>query len=164
MMARRWSPLHQISVRSKLVTGFALALTITLGLGSFAIDRLNAVERAAADLRDGALRPTLALSRIDQPAESLRSAQELLVIAVAEERRTALLTELETQAREVQAAVGFYRLTVAPGEAQALAGKLGDDRAGSAGHQTGLFSGRMLKAMHQLRGALRAARRDGRRR
>jgi methyl-accepting chemotaxis protein len=136
------------------------------------VDRLNAVERAAAELRDGALQATVALSRIGQAAERLRSVQELLVTAAAEERRNALMADHETRARDVQTAIDLYRPTVTMGEEQGLADKLVATWAAYAklsgqlvamtgqvqpDIQTGLLNGRMLMAMNQFRDALRAA-------
>ncbi|HET7881374.1 MAG TPA: methyl-accepting chemotaxis protein [Acetobacteraceae bacterium] len=166
-----WRLFNRISVRAKFILGFSLAFTWILAFGGFAADRLAAVERAAAELRDGALRSTVALSQVGQAAERLRSTQQLLVIAVAEERRTALLAECEAQAKAMLAAFEQYRLTVA-GADQALADKLATgwtnytklsaQLAGMVGQvqpdiAAGLLNGRMLNAMNQFRDALRSA-------
>jgi methyl-accepting chemotaxis protein len=167
-----WRLLNRISIRTKFIAGFALAFVWTLGLGGFAVDRLNAVERAAAELRDGALQATVALSRIGQAAERLRSVQELLVTTVAEERRNTLMADHATRAKDVQAAIDLYLPTVTAGDEQGLAdklvatwaayGKLSGQLVAMTGQvqpdiQTGLLNGRMLQAMNQFRDALRAA-------
>ncbi len=166
-----WRLLNRISIRTKFIAGFALAFVWTLALGGFAVDRLNAVEHAAAELRDGALQATVALSRIGQAAERLRSVQELLSTAVAEERRTALIAEHATRAKDVQAAIDLYRPTVTGGEEPGLAdrlvaawtayAKLSGQLVAMTGQvqpdiQIGLLNGRMLQAMNQFRDALRA--------
>jgi methyl-accepting chemotaxis protein len=163
---------NRISIRSKFTVGFTLAFVWTLGLGGFAANRLNAVERAATELRDGALRATVALSRIGQAGERLRSVQQLLVTAVAEERRKALMADHEAQGRDVQAAIELYRPTVAAGDEQALAdkltatwaaySKLSSQLVAMTGQvqpdiQIGLLNGRMLQAMNQFRDALSTA-------
>src|SRR5271156_2995870 len=104
---RHW--LGRISIRHKFLVGFALIVIWTVGLGGFAVNRLGAVEQSAAELRDNALRSTVALSRIGQAAERLRSALLLLVTTEAEQRRNALTAELDVRGRQVQAAIDLYR-------------------------------------------------------
>ena len=162
----------RISIRRKFIAGFAAAFLWTLALGAFAIERLHAVEHAAAELRDNALQATVALSRISQDAERLRSVQQLLATTVAEERRTALLAEIAAQAKQAQAAIDLYQPTATAAADKPLADalvaawvaytKMSGQFVAMTGQvqpdiQTGLLNGRMLKAMDQFRDALRAA-------
>lgn len=167
-----WQRFNRISIRGRFIAGFALAFFWTLGLGGFAVNRLNAVEHAATELRDGALQATTALSRLGLAAEQLRSLQQLLVIAVAEERRKTLIANNEDQTRQVQAALDSYRQVVAGQSERTLADKLvaawsgylrlSEQLIAMTGQvqpdiQTSLLNGRMLQAMNQFRDALRAA-------
>jgi methyl-accepting chemotaxis protein len=167
-----WQLFDRISIRNKFIAGFALALAWTLGLGGFAVDRLGAVEHAAAELRDNALQSTVALSRISQAAERLRSVQQLLVIAVAEQRRNALMSQQDEQGKRVQEAIDLYLPTAHGTDEQHLAdavvstwaayGKLTVQLVAMTGQvqpdiQMSLLNGRMLQAMNQFRDALSAA-------
>jgi methyl-accepting chemotaxis protein len=163
--------LNRISIRNKFILGFSAAFVWTLLLGAFAVQRLDEVERAAAELRDNALQATVALSRVGQDAERLRSVQQLLADTTAEERRAALTAELAEQAKRAQASLALYRPTVTSVAEEQLADtlsntwsayiKMSDQFLAMTGQvqpdiQTGLLNGRMLKAMDQFRDALRA--------
>ena len=162
---------NRISIRTKFLLGFAGAFLWTLALGGFAVDRLNAVDRAAADVRDNVLQVTVALSRIGQDTERLRSVQQLLVIATAEERRKAVLADLEVQARQAQASVEHYGSMAKTADEKPLAdtlattwaayAKLSEQLVAMTGQvqpdiQTSLLNGRMLLTMNKFRDALRA--------
>ena len=162
---------NRVSIRTKFSLGFTAAFVWTLALGGFAVDRLNAVERAAADLRDNVLQVTVALSRIGQDLERLRSVQQLLVIATAEERRKAVLADLEVQARQAQASVEQYGSMPKTADEKPLAdtlaaswaayAKLSEQLVAMTGQvqpdiQTSLLNGRMLLTMNKFRDALRA--------
>ncbi len=164
--------LNRISIRSKFIAGFSAAFIWTLLLGGFAVQRLDAVERAAAELRDNALQATVALSRIGQDAERLRSVQQLLANTTAEERRNALLKGLGPLAKQAQDALDLYLPTATTDAGKPLADalaaawaayqKMSDQFVAMTGQvqpdiQTGLLNGRMLKAMDQFRDALSAA-------
>jgi methyl-accepting chemotaxis protein len=166
-----WHLFNRISVRNKFIAGFAMAFVWTLGLGGFAVERLDAVERAAADLRDNALQATVALARIGQAAERLRSTQQLLVTAVAEERRNTLLAEQEAQAQHVQDAIALYQPTIKGEQEQHLADafmaawanymKLTGQLVSMIGQvqpdiPVAFLNGRLLQAMSQFRAALGA--------
>jgi hypothetical protein len=164
--------LNRITIRSKFIAGFSAAFIWTLLLGGFAVQRLDAVERAAAELRDNALQATVALSRIGQDAERLRSVQQLLANTTAEERRNALLKGLGPLAKQAQDALDLYLPTATTDAGKPLADalaaawaayqKMSDQFVAMTGQvqpdiQTGLLNGRMLKAMDQFRDALGAA-------
>jgi len=163
---------NRISIRNKFIIGFLSAFIWIMLLGGFAVHRLNAVEHAAAELRDNALQATVALSRIGQDAERLRSKQQVLANATAAERRTALVQDLAAQAKQTQAIVdGYHPAGTSDGETQ-LAHRLdaawvayrdmSEQFAAMTGQvqpdiQAGLLNGRMLKAMEQFRDALSSA-------
>lgn len=162
----------RISVRRKFIAGFAGAFIWTLALGGFAVWRLDAMEQSEVELRDHALRATVALSRVSQDSERFRSVQQLLANASAEERRTALTAELATQAQQAEAAIDLYQATATAQGDKVLADaliagwaayiRLSDQFVAMTGQvqpdiQTGLLNGRMLKVMDQFRDALRAS-------
>jgi methyl-accepting chemotaxis protein len=164
--------LGRISVRRKFVLGFALALVWMVAFGMFAVSRLDAVERQAASLRDHTLPALVGLSRIGQAAEGLRSVQELLANATAEQRRTMLVDEHAKQTKTVQQAIARYlatvrgpdeqRLTEAMTASWAAYGKMSEQLVAMTGQvqpdiQAGLLNGRMLQAMNKFRAALAAA-------
>lgn len=164
--------LGRISIRRKFVLGFTLALLWMVAFGGFATSRLAAVEYQSATLRDHTLPSLVGLSGIGQAAERLRSVQELLVIAVAEQRRTALIAEHAAQVKRVRAAIAGYLPIVSGADEQRLAGvlsetwsayeKMSDRLVEMTGQvqpdiQTSLLNGRMLQAMNRFRDALAAA-------
>jgi methyl-accepting chemotaxis protein len=166
---RHW--LGRISIRHKFMVGFALIVILMIGLGGFAVNRLGAVEQSAAELRDNALRSTVALSRIGQAAERLRSVLLMLVTTVAEQRRNALLAEVDAREHQVLAAIELYRPTITEPEEQRLADafiaawanhtKQTGQLVGMMGQVQpdilmGLFNGRSLQAMNAFRDALGA--------
>src|ERR1700760_4535443 len=63
------------TIRANVVGAFALALVCTIGLGLFSVQRLDAVNAAAADIRNNWLPSTRLLGRMAQIAERLRSEQ-----------------------------------------------------------------------------------------
>jgi methyl-accepting chemotaxis protein len=78
--------LSHLSIRSKLIVVFALVLCGTVGLGLFAVQRLDGVNGAAADLRDNWLPATRALGDMGRFAERVRVRQALQADATAENR------------------------------------------------------------------------------
>jgi len=163
---------NRFSIRRKFIAGFSGAFIWVLALGGFAIQRLDAVARSAADLRDHALQATVALSGVSQDTERFRSVQQLLANTSSGDRRAALTAELAAQEQRVQLATDLYRRTATTQADKVLADaltvgwaaymRLSDQFAAMTGQvqpeiQTGLLNGRMLKTMDQFRDALRVA-------
>ena len=65
-------PAH-LSIRSKIIAGFAAVLVCTIGLGLFSTQRLEAVNGSAQDIKDNYLPGTRILGRLAQVSERLRS-------------------------------------------------------------------------------------------
>ena len=162
----------RISIRHKFILGFALAFAWMIALGGFAVRQLDSVEQEAASLRDHTLPLLAGLSRISQAVERLRSVQELLVIATAEQRRAALIAEHATRIKQVREVIAGLGPTIRGAQEHqlgtALTGgwadydKMSDQLVEMTGQvqpdiQTSLLNGRMLQALNKLRDALAAA-------
>ena len=103
--------ISSISIRAKLITAFTLLLAGTIGLGLFALERLDGVNAVAADLRDNWLPATRTLAEMARAAERFRLNQALLVDDIESERppRAKLINE---QADVFRAAFGKYQPTI----------------------------------------------------
>jgi hypothetical protein len=62
----------QLSIRSKIIAGFAAVLICTIGLGLFSTQRLDAVNGNAQDIKDHYLPGTRILGRLAQVSERVR--------------------------------------------------------------------------------------------
>jgi methyl-accepting chemotaxis protein len=100
-----------ISIRAKLITAFALLLAGTIGLGVFAVGRLDGVNAFAANLRDNWLPATRTLAEMTRAAERFRLNQAMLVDDTESERpaRAKLIKE---QAEVFRVAFGKYQPTI----------------------------------------------------
>ena len=87
--------ISSISIRAKLITAFTLILAGTIGLGLFALERLDGVNAIAADLRDNWLPATRTLAEMARAAERSRLNQAMSVNDAESERpaRTKLINE-----------------------------------------------------------------------
>ena len=74
----------QLSIRSKIIAGFAAVLICTIGLGLFSTQRLDAVNGNAQDIKDNYLPGTRILGRLAQVSE--RAAIEPRVTAAGDHR------------------------------------------------------------------------------
>ena len=79
--------LAQLSIRSKIIAGFAAVLICTIGLGLFSTQRLDAVNANAQDIKDDYLPSTRILGRLAQVSERVRSNRG--VAAAGDHRRAA---------------------------------------------------------------------------
>ena len=80
-------PAH-LSIRSKIIAGFAVVLICTIGLGLFSTQRLDAVNGNAQHIRDNYLPGTRILGRLAQVSERLRSNRGSLLLATTDVQRT----------------------------------------------------------------------------
>jgi methyl-accepting chemotaxis protein len=105
--------LSRFSIRTKLVTAFALVLCGTFGLGLFAVQRLDGVNAAAADLRDNWLPATRALGDMGRFAEQVRANQALQADAVTAEDRSRIVDRVKDRAKLFEDAFHEYSATIA---------------------------------------------------
>ncbi len=166
--------LNKISVRGKIIAAFTIVLCGTAGLGMFAIQRLDAVDAAAAEIRQSWLPATRALGQVAQMTERLRSYQSLFFIADGDVERRARAAKTAQAMDELQRTMTAYRALVAAGQGQqladglvqswsayeaqskALATRLEQDEAGSRAEALSLFKVDMLKSIDAVRTAIEA--------
>jgi len=84
----------RLSIRIKIVLAFAVVLCSTIGLGTFAIYRLDAVTATAADLRDNWLPTSQKLGEMALFAERVRLDEIRLALAVTPEERAKVDTRI----------------------------------------------------------------------
>ena len=96
-----------ISVRLKVILAFAAVLTCTIGLGLFAIERLEAVNANAQEIKANYLPATRVLGRIAQIAERFRQNRASMLLATTDEQRVQVVSTMkeqtQTYAREREA-------------------------------------------------------------
>jgi hypothetical protein len=112
--------LDNLSVRGKVIGAFAAVLVCATGLGLFAIQRLDAVNANAQEIRDNWLPSTRVLGRMAQVTERLRSNQGLQLLATTDAQRQPSVVivkdQIEIYTKERQA----YQPLIVPGEEQRL--------------------------------------------
>jgi methyl-accepting chemotaxis protein len=122
----------RFSIRTKLITAFALVLCGTAGLGLFAVQRLDAVSATASDLRDNWLPTTRSLADVARFSERARANQALLASATSAEDRARFADRVKANISQFDEAFQQYVATIAlddPAiidEEKALAGSMTD--------------------------------------
>ena len=164
-------PLPQLSIRSKIVAGFAAVMVCTIGLGLFSIQRLDAVNANAQDIKDDYLPSTRVLGRLAQITERMRQNRASVLLATNDEQRARAAATMQDQrqlyAREREA----YQHLIASGDEQRrvnafdaawqhyleiddiVTGLMAQGRHQEA---VGVFRGDATKAMAAFRDALQA--------
>ena len=164
-------PLPQLSIRSKIVAGFAAVMVCTIGLGLFSIQRLDAVNANAQDIKDDYLPSTRVLGRLAQITERTRQNRASVLLATNDEQRARAAATMQDQrqlyAREREA----YQHLIASGDEQRrvnafdaawqhyleiddiVTGLMAQGRHQEA---VGVFRGDATKAMAAFRDALQA--------
>jgi methyl-accepting chemotaxis protein len=112
-------PAH-LSIRSKIIAGFAVVLICTIGLGLFSTQRLDAVNGNAQDIRDNYLPGTRILGRLAQVSERLRSNRGSLLLATTNVQRTQYGSTIKQQAALYARAREDYQPLVSAGDEQRL--------------------------------------------
>jgi methyl-accepting chemotaxis protein len=100
-----------ISIRSKLIAVFAVLLIGTVGLGLFAVDRVDRVNAVAVDFKDNWLPTTRALGDMARYAERMRI-NEAMLVTDPEKDRGARLKLMSDQGAAFEAAFGKYETAV----------------------------------------------------
>jgi methyl-accepting chemotaxis protein len=118
----------RISIRWKIVAAFAAVLCCTAGLGLFAVERLAAVNAAAADVRDNWLESMRTLDVVATAAELARSQDVLSHFAATEQDRQGYTKRAAAARDDLKHGWAEYEPTVTPGEEQGLAKAIQDAR------------------------------------
>ncbi|TWB19102.1 methyl-accepting chemotaxis protein [Nitrospirillum amazonense] len=100
---------RNLSIRLKVLTAFLVVFLATLGLGLFGLGRTEAVNTAAADMRDNWLPSTVALGRLGVAVSNTRVMEARVVIAATANDPTLLKTAEEQYAAAEAAAAKAYR-------------------------------------------------------
>jgi methyl-accepting chemotaxis protein len=93
-----------ISIRLKVILAFAFVLCCTIGLGVFAIQRLDGVNGAAAEIRDGSLPSTRTLGELAYHTmrfRQLEATRTLAPDAAAKEQESASMRRVAEQGGKV---------------------------------------------------------------
>ncbi len=113
-----------LSIRAKVLSAFALVLCCTLGLGGFALDRMDATGAASADVRNNWLPSTRYLGQIAASSERLRGTYSAVVMAPNRERRAYYFQASRSALAEANRALALYRPLIGPGEEERLADRM----------------------------------------
>jgi len=108
--------LSRLSLRSKLITAFALLLCFTVGLGLFAVQRLVTIQAVTTDLASNWLPSTRAVGEIANAAERLRSSQVALLLPQGQQRREERMQRLGSWMQAVDKAFVAYEPLIAGDE------------------------------------------------
>ncbi len=110
-----------LNIRNKVIFAFALLLSGSIALGLFSIERLSAVDAAAATIRDTWLPATRVLGRLAQIAELIRGSRATLLLASTDAERARPLATIPQQTRLLGVTLLEYRRLVTTVEEQRLA-------------------------------------------
>ncbi len=127
------SKFQNLKIRTKVTAAFGFVLLVSVLLGLFALQRLSAVNAAAADMRDNWLPATRALGDFTAATTRYRMRQANLMLSDTAEQRDDDAKTLERFKTDAQKAWDFYETTVTPGEERKLADQI---KAGWADYLT----------------------------
>lgn len=163
--------LRNWSIRAKTIVAFALVLCCTVGLGLFAVDRLQSVNAAAADLRDHWLPSTRTLGNMGRAAERLRAGQGTWLLSTTKESKEQAAAAQQKALQLYKEAWSSYEQMITPPSETPLAEAVKSGwaqyaqateelnamiRAGEKDEAAELFSGTMFATMGVFRKALDA--------
>ena len=133
-----------ISIKGKIGGAVALMVACTLLLGLFAVDRLNRVDGAAAELRNKSLPAVRLLGLMAFNAERLRLNQYIVATTTVAERKREMLVLTAQRVTEFEAVYQAYERLITPGKER--------DRAAAVAtswHSYKLFSDELLRLVTQ---------------
>ncbi len=107
--------LGNLSIRSKVVAAFAVVLALTVGLGAFAVQRLQSVESASAEIRDNWMPSMAAASRLEAAWKDYRLALARHVVSTNFMDLLGIEKEMTTMRARVQTLRADYEPLVTPG-------------------------------------------------
>src|SRR3954468_11389386 len=103
-----FSLLKNISVRIKVVAAFACVLAIAVALGAFSIQRLNAVNDVAEEVRGNWLPASIALGELNYHSMRYRQLQARYLLRTTDEGRAAEIKTMEDVKAQFAAAEKLY--------------------------------------------------------
>ena len=164
----RW--FENLSIRSKVMTAFAVVLMITAVLGLFAVNRLSAVNDSTVILGTNYLVSADALGSVSYNSMRYRQLQAAHILAPTQDGKAKEAETMRTTADEVTKAWEIYAPTVFPGEEKTLADRIMPawnayvalneklitlSSANQTAAATALYTGAMRDAFHKFQDALK---------
>ena len=110
----------RLTIRSRIIAAFTLVLVCTVGLGVYAIVTLNAVNAAAAEIRDDYLPSTRALGDVVYKLMRFRMLESTTLVTEGTDARASELARLQDARTAVDKALGTYEPLVDAGEERRL--------------------------------------------
>jgi methyl-accepting chemotaxis protein len=110
-----------LTIRVKVVVAFATLFLVTTGLGVFALERLSAVNDAAADIRDNWLPSTRILGLMDANLRTYRIQEMRHVMAEGLKDKAARSEDMKIARANLQKLRAEYDKLISPGEERKLA-------------------------------------------
>jgi methyl-accepting chemotaxis protein len=163
--------LGNVRIRTKVLVAFGCVLLTTLTLGLFAIQRLAAVNDAAAVIRDKWLPATGMLGKIAQSSERSRALEASIILTEPGAAMDYEAGRAKDASDQVEKARRDYEATVTPGEERRLADQLASTwqvyraadmklmalaRDSKGKEATALFQGEVRDIFGKFRAALQA--------
>jgi methyl-accepting chemotaxis protein len=165
----RW--FENLSIRSKVISAFAVILVVTAMLGAFSINRLSAVNETAVALSNNYLVAANALGELDFNSTRYRQLQASHLLVTGAEAKAKEAETMRTASEEITRAWELYAPTVDAGEEKVLADRVMpawnayiafNDRFIALSHvnqtaaATALYTGEMRNAFRKFGEALQA--------
>ena len=113
--------IDDVSIRLKVILSFASAVLVVAALGLFAVQRISAVNDAAAEVRDNWLPATGYLGNFAAANERYRVGEANIILSLLDGDRTKAEDNLRLTAGLREEAWRAYEATVVPGEERQLA-------------------------------------------
>jgi len=114
---------NNLSIRAKVIGAFAMVLAVTLGLGTFALARLSAVNDAAISVRDDSL-PSLTLtSDLHTIANRFRISEAQHILSTTDTAMDQVESNLAAEQEEIRKLRTDYEPLVSPGTERDLVSK-----------------------------------------
>jgi methyl-accepting chemotaxis protein len=158
---------NAIGIRFKVILAFAVLLCCTIGLGVFALQRLDGVNRAAADIRDNALPATRVLGELAYHTMRFRQLEATYALAPDAAAKAQEVASMHAVGARAAKSLEAFDPLVAPGEGRRLAEQMmqlwpayvaqdGKFLAADAVAAVDLYRGEMRTGFNKFQDALQA--------
>jgi len=155
------------SIRLKVILAFGVVLCCTTGLGVFALQRLDGVNRASADILNNALPATRVLGELAYHTMRFRQLEATYELALDAEAQAKEMASMRTVGEQAAKALQAFEPLAAQGEGHVLAEQMKqlwqayavqDGKLLTADHATsvGLYRGEMRTGFNKFQDALQA--------